>query len=157
MPLSPSHSHPGKAMPAMDMAGDDVEVEEVLLELTPVTSKRSRARAVTSAVARSAGDGSDDGNADASSGAGVTTAAAAPPAPPARASAVTPAMETNIELLRQAEEAEAALLCAKGHRLIYGEHARSVVGEPDATAAGHACRWACGCSDSASARGVSCA
>jgi len=96
-------------MPAMDAADDDVEVEEVLLELTPVTSKRSRARAVKSAAARSAGDGGDDDSADASSGAGVTTAAAPPPAPPARASAVTPAAETYIELLRQAEETEATL------------------------------------------------
>jgi hypothetical protein len=93
----------------MDAADDDVEVEEVLLELTPVTSKRSRARAVKVTAARSAGDGGDDGDADASSGAGVTTAAAAPPAPPARASAVAPAAETYIEVLRQAEETEVTL------------------------------------------------
>jgi len=60
----------------MDAADDDVEVEEVLLELTLVISKRSRARAVKSAAARSAGDGGDDDRVDASSGAGVTTAAA---------------------------------------------------------------------------------
>jgi len=46
-------------MPAMDVADDDVEVEEVLLELTPVTSQRSSARAVKSAAARLAGDGGE--------------------------------------------------------------------------------------------------
>jgi len=90
-------------MPAMDAADDDVEVQEVLLELTPVTSKRSRARAMKSAAARSAADGGDDDSPDTSSGAGATTAAAASPAPPARASAVAPVAVTYIELLRQAE------------------------------------------------------
>jgi len=97
----------------MDAADDDVAVEEVLLELTPVTSKRSRACAVKSAAARSAGDGGDDDSVGTSSGAGVTTAAAAPHPPPARASAVTPAPETSALQMRQAEETEAALVPAQ--------------------------------------------